>query len=609
MLLRRSYIISKSFRSYLLATLLTLVIGQVCLTTDGIIMSHLISPDALSAINLMSPFNMVMATIHALLAIGASVLAGQELGGQNTQKARQIFSVSIYSGLVVIVMIAIFCLIFQADLVRILCPEERIQPYLTHYLRMYLFVTPVSLLAVAMKLFVSVDGNPTLVTKAATSEGILNVLFDVVLVRLLGFGIEGSALATGIGQMATLCMMIWAIRSSRCRLGFEFHIPGWFRLLINNMKEGLPTMLGNMVLAFVALGINYIVMDAQGADGVFILSVCMQTMSIAMLALNGCGDTVFSVGSVLMGEKDLQGVKILSRHVFTLTFVFTSVLSLVVLIWPDSLAVLFGAKTDRWLALCRTPLREFSLMLLPVAIVMLSKYLYQLLGYLKFSGILSAGSFVLLPPTLLLLGWLFPQHIWLAFPISAFVSLAGQLVTVVILSKKRKDVHWFTLIPKEEGVTDKLGLSISYNMDDVEKCNSEIFDFIMNQKWSKSVRYRVMLVVEEIVKNISMHAVSHPRPSQYFDLLVFQEENGVVRLIVKDDGVVYDPTKGITPSYTSEQLLTLPVEKIELGLILAKGACSKMTYKTMYGLNVVYVSFYPKGYTPPQDDNNNADNS
>ena len=147
-------------------------------------------------------------------------------------------------------------------MVKILCPEERIQPYLASYLQMYLFVAPISLLAVALKLFVSVDGNPALVTKAATTEGVLNVMFDMLLVKGLGFGIEGSALATGIGQLATVCMMIWSIRSSRCRMGFEFHIPGWTRLLINNMKEGLPIMFGNLILAAAALGINYIVMDA-----------------------------------------------------------------------------------------------------------------------------------------------------------------------------------------------------------------------------------------------------------------------------------------------------------------------------------------------------------
>lgn len=38
---RKDYIVSTSFRTYLTATILTMVIEQLCLIFDGIIMSHL----------------------------------------------------------------------------------------------------------------------------------------------------------------------------------------------------------------------------------------------------------------------------------------------------------------------------------------------------------------------------------------------------------------------------------------------------------------------------------------------------------------------------------------------------------------------------------------
>lgn len=596
---RKGYIVNKSFRSYLTATILTLIIGQVCLTTDGIIMAHLVSPDALSAINLMSPFNMIMATIHALLAIGASVLAGKELGAQDIKKARQIFSVSIFSGLIAIGCVVLLCLVFLPQVVNLLCPEQRIQPYLSDYMQMYLFMAPISLLSVVLKLFVGVDGNPQQVTKASTIEGLLNVMFDILLVKFLGFGIEGSALATGIGQLATVSIMIWTIHSSRCRLAFEFNIPHWPRLLLANMLEGLPTMFGNLVLAAVALGINYIVMDTQGADGVFILSVCMQTLSIAMLALNGCGDTVFSIGSVMVGEHDMQGVRILSNKVFMITYTFTAVLSLLMLIWPDGLAMLFGATTDRWLNICRTPLREFSLMLVPLAIIMLSKFIYQLMGYLKFSSILSSGPFVLLLPALLLFGWQNAQHIWLAFPTAAVISFAGQLLAVMWLSRKSPDTHWFTLIPKESSVSNKMSISVAYKCYQQENVFQEVLVFLNRQGWSKQLQNRAMLIIEEISNNIYRHAAKNPRPTQYFDIHMFQDEDGVIRLIFKDDGILFNPASRNTHPYTVEELMTLSLEQLNLGLLLIHGFSSEINYQNMYGLNVTYISLFPEGYVKP----------
>ena len=76
----------------------------------------------------------------------------------------------------------------------------------------------------------------------------------------------------------------------------------------------------------------------------------------------------------------------------------------------------------------------------------------------------------------------------------------------------------------------------------------------------------------------------------------------MVRLIIKDDGVIFDPTKTPSATYTPEQLLNMPSDQIHLGLTLAKSSSSKFTYKTMYGLNVIYVNFYPEGYVPTKEE-------
>ena len=72
---RRDYIVSTSFRTYLTATILTMVIEQLCLIFDGIIMSHLMGPDAMSAINLMGPFGMIVGAVFFLFAVGGCILS------------------------------------------------------------------------------------------------------------------------------------------------------------------------------------------------------------------------------------------------------------------------------------------------------------------------------------------------------------------------------------------------------------------------------------------------------------------------------------------------------------------------------------------------------
>ncbi len=102
--------------------------------------------------------------------------------------------------------------------------------------------------------------------------------------------------------------------------------------------------------------------------------------------------------------------------------------------------------------------------------------------------------------------------------------------------------------------------------------------------------FRTSLVVEELAKNISSHAVAHPRPTQCFDLMIRLDDDGSLNLVVKDDGTPFDPMAQKPRQYTADELLDLDPSELRFGLLLAKNSCSEMRYRAMYGLNVTYAT-------------------
>jgi len=588
---RRDYIVSTSFRTYLTATILTMVIEQLCLIFDGIIMSHLMGPDAMSAINLMGPFGMIVGAVFFLFAVGGSILAGKAIGRQDFTRGRQVFTVSVLAGLVASVAIIAICLPLQPQLVQSLCPDARLQPYLRDYMRMYLLVTPIVTLSGTLKQFTGVDGSPAVVTRAVILTVILNVAFDVLLVAGFGMGLDGSALATGIGELGASVVMLRYVFSSRSSLGFERHVPNWKELLLDSVKESSSLVLSIVILPLVMLGVNRIVLDAQGADGAFILSICNQSLSFTMLALAGCSNALSALGSVMVGEKDYEGLRMLFDRAFWLTIAFTALVTVLILIWPEGLASLFGGSSQYWKDLCRTPLREYVLVFVPYAVYMISRFVYLLTDHRVLSAILSTMTFVLLLPAIWIMARLIPEHIWLAYPSVALLSLAFQLVSVTWISRKEKnEVYWFTLIPKEDGVTNKKSFSISYDRSDLEDSLVQLNDYLKGLSLSDTMVFRTSLVVEELAKNIISHAVAHPRQRQCFDLMIRLDDDGSLNLVVKDDGKPFDPLSQKPRQYTAKELLELDSSELRFGLLLAKNSCSEMSYRAMYGLNITYVT-------------------
>ena len=77
---RNSYLITKAMRNFLLASIFTMALAQVNTTVDGIIVSHLVAPDALSAVNLYMPISLLITSFSTLFGISATNISARALG-------------------------------------------------------------------------------------------------------------------------------------------------------------------------------------------------------------------------------------------------------------------------------------------------------------------------------------------------------------------------------------------------------------------------------------------------------------------------------------------------------------------------------------------------
>ena len=81
---RSSYLISKALRNFMMASVLAAVAAQAATTTDAIVVSHFVGPDAMSAINLCIPVLQIFACIAILFGIGGSVVAAKAIGERDS---------------------------------------------------------------------------------------------------------------------------------------------------------------------------------------------------------------------------------------------------------------------------------------------------------------------------------------------------------------------------------------------------------------------------------------------------------------------------------------------------------------------------------------------
>lgn len=426
---RNSYLISKAMRNFLIASILTMAVQQLNVIVDGIIVSNFVNPDALSAINLYQPISLAITSFCTLFGIGATIRATRAIGERDMPKVEGILSTAIGSVIVVGLVIAVLGALFQDSLVSLISTNERLLPYFTSYMQIMVSFAVVTMLNALYSQIVSVNGYPKLVTFAIILSAVFNLLLDLLFVGVLGMGIAGSAWATVISVSAGLVYLIYKLRSI---LTYRLNpiLKSSVQNLKGNMIQGLPLIISNLVLMLMFWMMNTIVQDKQGADGMFVLAICNNLLALGMMFSSGVGSAVMSIGGFLVGQHDMQGLRILVQKSVKLVLVCLMVVVVVIEIFPGVISNIFGANSPELLAYSNESVRIFVLMLPSILLVLMLANVYQMLGFLVLTPIvILTFPLTLIPNLYFWSGCIGQEYLWWAFPATGLIVL---LVTFVI---------------------------------------------------------------------------------------------------------------------------------------------------------------------------------
>lgn len=477
MLQRKSSLVDRAFWNFLGASILTTVAAQLAVSTDAAIVSHLMGPHAMAAVNMAMPVLTTFLSLNSLLGVGASLLAAKAVGSRDRDEASRIFSAALYSVLAVGLLATVASYACCEDISRIVCGDETIRPMVLSYLKVTCLGVTVLVLSGMMNMMVQSDGRPRLVTGAVIVGAVTNVVLDVVFIKFLDMGIAGSAWATLINYGVTVCIVSSHLRRASCTYRILRFGKKIWQALGANLKQGLPLMIANVLLSVIVLLINKMVDGVLGSDGVYMVAVCIQLLLITFVVLNGVLDAMFAIGGALLGEHDIVGLKMLNRRVMIFTCSVLVPFTVFVAVAPGVMATLFGADDSELRGqLCRV-LRIFSMILLPFSLTVLLRGMYQVLGHLVLSTVVAVGQVASIVAVVFVFTQVAPpEMLWWGFPLSAAVILVAQVVVTWRMARK-SEASAFTLIPAPDTTHD---YSATVEHEQKEAATTEISAFLQN---------------------------------------------------------------------------------------------------------------------------------
>ncbi len=416
----------KTFNSqywqFLWSSILIALSGCLGNVVDGIIVGNLIGEDGVSAINLTKPVVQFMFTLNMLLATGAGMLVGMELGKKNLPRVAYIYTLSMVSCLAVGLLMTVCGLTIPGTVAGWLCHNGQLFQPTYDYLTVMLLGAPAYMIMWALSTMAGVDGSPRLVSFAILADNAVNLGLDIVFIQWLGWGIEGSSSATIAGHLVGIAIMCRHFRYRKNHLhlsmGGNFQFPTLNSQLRGILSQGAPLAAASICLTLLMLSANSIVLGTMGRMGIFAFAVCMNLLQIYNLFVAGVCRTIQSFGSIRVGKGDGEAFREVLRKSFRFITIAMVITCLVVWIAPESITRFFGADEESFIAEGVRALRIFALSFIPFCYIYALMIVYKLYGYHKMALFISLALSLTVIPVLWLVSKFFPGLLWYSYLIA-----------------------------------------------------------------------------------------------------------------------------------------------------------------------------------------------
>ena len=211
---QNEYVLKNMFGSFFLATVMSALIRQLGGFTDSIVVTHLVSPDALSVVRIWQPFASCMFIIIGMMSAGAGYLSARGIGAQNYDKVNRVFNNHLYYVIFSTLLVIALALPFLDVVANMLTTNERLLPMLKPYIHADMFAIFIAAVCGVPISYVITNGSPRLITRRIIISQILNVIFDLLLCGVFDMGMVGASVASGLSNLLAFTSLLGYLRKN-----------------------------------------------------------------------------------------------------------------------------------------------------------------------------------------------------------------------------------------------------------------------------------------------------------------------------------------------------------------------------------------------------------
>ena len=418
-----------------LPVIISMMLQALYNIVDSAFISHMEDGEnALNALTLAFPIQMLMVAISIGTGVGVNVLLAKSLGQKDRKRASRVAGNGIFLGIVITCVFVLFGIFGVKSYIASQTVNPSVLNMGVEYLQICCTCSVGVVLFGIFEKMLQATGLTIHSTVAQISGAVINIVLDPILIYglfgLPAMGAAGAAWATVIGQIASFIIaLIFHITANKSICKHIKYIRPWVKLIGEIYAIGLPAIIAQALMSFMTYGINIILGQVNEAF-VTAYGLYYKIQQFILFAAFGLRDTITPIVSFAYGMQNKKRIVDGMKYGVGYTLIIMAVGTLVLELFAPPLCAAFNLSEETE-KLCISATRIISAGFIFCGISISLQGVFQALNCGISSLIISVFRQLLL---VLPVAWIFTLLItvgasnkwivWLTFPIAEIITAA-----------------------------------------------------------------------------------------------------------------------------------------------------------------------------------------
>lgn len=337
--------ISQLFVKYAIPGVAGLLFLGLQSVIDGIVLGHFVGANALASINLILPCYSLITAFAIIMGVGCQTIVSIGLGQHNREEANNALTSLFIFSIAFSVVVSTFIFIFADKIAFMLGANDVLVGNAVNYIRSLVPFFPVLCVMFFSDYIIKAMGHPVYASTILGMTVVLNIILDILFVGVLGKGVIGAGLATGIAFTIGACFNVPRLFTRNEIIAVprgKYKNKLVWQAFYNGSSEGVS----ELSVAITVFLFNITMMKYLGENGVAAFTAINYTLFVGTTLFLGVSDGIIPIIGYNYGAGKTDRIKSVLKMAARTNMVIGLLLFLSLFFFGEKIIGLFFQNSD-----------------------------------------------------------------------------------------------------------------------------------------------------------------------------------------------------------------------------------------------------------------------